>query len=191
MFEGHPSALVAGLTDSEFLLVDSGMLPFLQPDWMAVVNGAMKPGGRVYLHDREKYQLRLLAASNRPPGWRISEPDGEASYANCLLTTLAKGTAESVEIVPGRPVPDLAALTTKQDELEWIAGLPFRYDLLDAQKVMAVFLDAAARGKVDPSQKEWFLTTKVVSKTEAPRMQKFVFRREQKSLETILHISKR
>ena len=190
VFEGHPSALAAGLKESEYLLLDSATLPLLQPDWMAVAKQSMQPGGRVFLHDRGKYQLQLLAATNKPPGWRISEPDGEASYAKCLLTTMAKGSTLSVELVPGSAVPDLAALGTNPDDLEWIAGLPFRYELLDAEKVIAVLLNAVSKGNVDPSQKEWVLTTKVVSKTEAPRIQKFVLRREQKWFKTILHISK-
>jgi hypothetical protein len=191
VFEGHPSALAAGLTDSEFLLLDSGMLKFLQADWMAVARRMMKPGGKVFLHDREKYQLDLLAASDRPPGWCLSEPDGEASYVNCLLTTLAKGTTDSVVIVSGRPVPDLAGLTTDPEELDWIAGLPFRYDLLDAQQVIAVILNAAGKGKVDQSQDEWVLTTKLLSQKDEPKLQTFVFRRERKWLKTILHVSKR
>ena len=190
VFEGHPSALAAGLKESEFLLVDSGMLPFLQPDWMAVARRTMQPGSKIFLHDRAKYQLHLLAASTKPPGWRISEPDGEASYANCLLTTMAKGGAQSVELVPGEAVPDLSALTNNPDELEWIAGLPFRYDLLDAQKVIGILLNAVTKGKVDPSQKEWVLNTKVVAKNHEPRMQKFVFRREQKWFKTILQVTK-
>jgi hypothetical protein len=190
VFEGHPSALAAGVTDSEFLLLDSGMLPHLQPDWMAVVQHAMKPGGKVFLHDRTKYNLHPLAPSARPPGWRIAEPDGEASYANCLLTTLAKGTAESVTIVSGEPLPDLAELTGDPEELDWIAGLPFRYDLLNAGNAIGFLLNTAAKGKVDPQQNEWTLATKLVVQGAEPRILKFVFRRERKWLKTILHVNK-
>jgi hypothetical protein len=191
VFEGHPSALAEGLTDSDFLLLDSGMLPFLQSDWMAVARRAMKPGGKVFLHQRENYRLFPLAVSSMPPGWRISESDGEASYANCLLTTLAKGTAESTEIVSGNPVPDLAGLTTDPQELDWVAGLPFRYDLLDAGKVIAVLLGAAGRSKVNPFRNEWVLKTRLESQKDGPRNQTFVFRRQRKGLKTILHIGKR
>jgi len=190
VFEGHPSALVAGLAESEFLLLDSGMLPFLQSDWMAVAKRTMTAGGKVFLHDRQKYERLRLAASDRPPGWQISEHDGEASYANCLLTTLAKGSAESVTVISGSPVPELARLTKDPEELDWIAGLPFRYDVLDAQKVITLLLRFAGKGKVGLFQKEWILTTKLVRQKDEPRIQTFVFRRERKWLKTVLHFSK-
>jgi hypothetical protein len=190
VFEGHPSALAAGLTDSEFLLLDSAMLPFLQPDWMAVAKRAMTTEGKVFLFGREEYSLNLLAASDRPPGWRISEDDGEASYANCLLTTLAKGSARSVTIISGSPLPDLATLTRDPEELDWIAELPFRYDALDAQEVINVLLGAAGEGKSGLFQKEWVFTAKLLSRGVSS-MHSFLFRRERNWRKTILHISKR
>lgn len=189
-FEGHPSALAAGLRDSEFLILDSGMLPFLQSDWMAVAQSSMRPGGKVFLHHREKQLLAPLTPSSRPPGWRFSAPDGEGSYVNCLLTTMAKGSAESVAIDSGATVPDLARLPTGSEESEWISGLPFRYELLSAKEVIAILLKLAARGKVDIFEKEWVLTTKVASDDSEPRLQSFVLRRERKWTRTILHISK-
>jgi hypothetical protein len=188
-FEGHLSAFRIGVAESEFLLIDSGMLPFLEPDWMPVALGSMRPGGKVLLHDRAKYALVPLAPSNRPPGWRIAEPDGEASYANCLLTTLAKGNAKSVVLVPSQPVPDLASLADSEEELDWIAALPFQYAALNAGKVIAVLESASAKAKADMSQKEWLLPAKLVTGGEV-RMQTFVFRRERKWLKTALHISK-
>jgi hypothetical protein len=68
------------------------------------------------------------------------EPDGEASYANCLLVTLAKGQHTSVSIRPGCPVPNLAGLTEDPEELLWISKLPFKYDELDAELVMKILL---------------------------------------------------
>jgi hypothetical protein len=56
VFEGHPSALAAGVSGSNVLIVDGGMLPFLQPDWMVVVSGAMKFPS-IYVHDRATYRL--------------------------------------------------------------------------------------------------------------------------------------
>jgi hypothetical protein len=190
VFEGHPSALAAGLRDSEFLLLDSGMLPFLQPDWMAVARRTMKPGGKVFLHEREKYRLVRLTTTAKEPGWRFSEADGEASYVNCLLTTMAKGDADSATIVSGEPLPELAAMATDPDELDWIAGLPFRYDLLDARKAITILISSAARGKANDSRNEWVLTTRVVLENGASRIQRFAFRRERSWLKTILHISK-
>ena len=48
--------------------------------------------------------MRLLHArrpSGRAPGWQYSEYDGEMSYANSLLTTLAQGTSPSVLVTSG------------------------------------------------------------------------------------------
>ncbi|MHC4212869.1 MAG: hypothetical protein ACYSWP_05775 [Planctomycetota bacterium] len=69
-----------------------------------------------------------------------SEPDGEASYANCLLVTLAKGRHSSVSIQPGKAVPNLANLTEDPEELDWIHNLPFNYNELDAGLVMKILL---------------------------------------------------
>jgi hypothetical protein len=189
IFEGHSSAFRAGVAESDFLVIDSGMLPLLDPDWMPAALGSMRPGGKVLLHDRAKYRLFPLAPSNRPPGWRIAEPDGEASYANCLLTTLAKGKAQPVVLVPGEPVPELAGLADDEEELDWIAALPFHYGALDSRKVIAVLESASVKAKADTSQKEWLLPVRLMACGEA-RMQTFVFRRERKWLKTALHISK-
>jgi hypothetical protein len=35
-FEGHPGDFPAGVTDTDVLIVDDGMVPFLQPDWAAI-----------------------------------------------------------------------------------------------------------------------------------------------------------
>ncbi len=190
VFEGHPSALAAGLTDSEFLIVDSGMLPFLQPDWMAVAQRSMKPGGEVFLHDRQKWIMAPLVPSSGPPGWHYLVPDGEASYANCLLETLARGSTESVALDSGGPAPDLAGLATEPEQSEWVAGLPFRYESLSAEKVIALLLNLAGRGKVDTFEKEWLLPAKLTSQGGEPKLQTFVLRRQRKWLRTILHISK-
>lgn len=190
VFEGHPSALSAGLAESEFLILDSGMLPFLQTDWMTVAQHAMKPEGKVFLYDRKKTVVLPLAQSNRPPGWRFSEPDGEVSYANCLLTTLAKGSVDSVSIDSGGHVPDLSALATSSEESDWVAELPFRYDSLSAEKVIEILLNLAGRGKVRTFDSEWIVPTKVASQNAEPWLQTFVIRRQRKWMRTILHVSK-
>ena len=98
IFEGHASALALGLEQSDVLVVDSGMLPFLQPDWMQVaqrvMQRVMEDVPRIFVHDRKTYRLLQKVPSH-------VEPDGEGSYANCLLTALGKGIAESVEIATG------------------------------------------------------------------------------------------
>jgi hypothetical protein len=48
VFEGHPSALAAGCRDADIVFVDEGMLAYLQPDWLRVVQGAMwRPDVRI------------------------------------------------------------------------------------------------------------------------------------------------
>ncbi len=44
IFEGHPAALQAGCRAADLLLVDEGMLPFLEenPDWRALAQSAMR-----------------------------------------------------------------------------------------------------------------------------------------------------
>jgi hypothetical protein len=138
VFEGHPSAFESGVRGSDVLIVDSGMLPFIQEDWFEAARRVMRPGAKGFVHKRETYTLLPVAPSGRAPGWQYSEYDGEGSYANCLLTTLARGTSPSAQVTSGRPVPDLAALTTNPEELDWIAGLPFKYDRLNADEVIEI-----------------------------------------------------
>ena len=66
---------------------------------------------------------------------RQQEPDGESSYVNCLLTTLAKRAVVTVNLFPGRGVPPLDQFAETEEERAWIAQLPFHYDSLDANKV--------------------------------------------------------
>jgi hypothetical protein len=119
------------------------MLPFLQKDWAMVAFGAMSKGARIFIHDRNSYALRPIARAKSASGWQYTEPDGEASYANCLLTTMAKAPKRSVRIVAGSPLPDLAQIATDPGELEWISTLPFKYDQLDAEQVMEVLVRPA------------------------------------------------
>lgn len=56
VFEGHPSALAAGCRDADVLIVDGGMVPHLQEDWVTVASGAMKRA-EIYVHDRATYSL--------------------------------------------------------------------------------------------------------------------------------------
>ncbi|MFL6335747.1 MAG: hypothetical protein ACJ754_20750 [Pyrinomonadaceae bacterium] len=136
LFEGHPTAFESGVRDADVLIIDSGMLPFIQEDWYTTALRAMRPGAKIFVHRRQTYTLMPIGPSGRPPGWQYSEYDGERSYANSLLTTLAQGTSPEVRVTSGRPLPDLVTLTTNPDQLDWIAGLPFKYDRLDADKVI-------------------------------------------------------
>ena len=165
IFEGHPSALTAGLEHAEILLLDSGMLPLLQNDWMFVAQRVMDPPRRVLIHSRESHALLPAVPASTPQGWSYSEPDGEASYVNCLLTTLAKsGAGASAKLVTGAPLPDLAGLTQDAVELEWITNLPFRYDQLDAGK--AIELLTNSRSIWQRLKKEWLIKTLLVTQGE-------------------------
>ena len=59
VFEGHESALEAGCKHADVLIVDSGMIPFLRPDWSAVASAAMRTP-TIWVHDRETYSLQVL-----------------------------------------------------------------------------------------------------------------------------------
>lgn len=143
VFEGHPSAFESGVRGSDVLIVDSGMLPFIQSNWAEVAFGVMRPGAKLFVHKRESYALMPVARSRNAQGWQYSEQDGEASYANCLLMMLAKGKRSSIQLTSGHSLPDLADFTTDLEDLDWITGLPFKYDQLDADKVMGIILHAA------------------------------------------------
>jgi len=173
IFEGHPSALAAGLDHADLLLVDSGMLPFLQSDWMAVAQRTMAPN-RVLIYSREHKTLLPAVPASNPEGWAYSEPDGEASYVRCLLTTLAKSYAgASAEIIDGLPLPDLAGLTQNPEELAWIAGLPFHYRQLDARKCIEML--TAKRSVVQRLKKEWVMKALLVTEGE-PKTCQFALR---------------
>jgi hypothetical protein len=143
IFEGHPSAFESGIRNSDVLFVDSGMLPFMQDDWGKIAYKVMRPDAKIFIHDRETYSVQPVARSGSAQGWQYSEPDGEASYANSLLTTLAKGTHNSVRITSGCALPNPADLTINPEELDWIAGLPFKYDELNADEVIKIILHSA------------------------------------------------
>jgi hypothetical protein len=145
---------------------------------MQVVQRVMQANRRVFIHGPKAGRLAPAIPSNQAPGWKYAEPEGEAGYANCLLTTLGKGPGASVEIGTGRGVPNLASLTSNPEVLEWIAGLPFRYESLDPQKVIDVLLTTAGRSKLNPFKKQRTLTTKRVAKDAAPKLVTFELRLE-------------
>jgi hypothetical protein len=147
VFEGHPSAFESGIRNSDVLIIDSAMLPFLQKDWATVAFGAMREGVRILIHDRKTYTLLPVARAKSESGWRYAEPDGEASYANCLLTTMAKAPKRAVHIAAGSPLPNLAQIATDPGELEWISALPFKYGQLDADQIVDTLVRLA---KPDP-----------------------------------------
>jgi hypothetical protein len=138
VFEGHPSALEAGVRNSDALIIDSGMLPFMAENWADTVFKAMNPNPKIFIHDRKSFQLLSVARKDGPPGWRFSTPDGELSYINELLMVVAKARNKTqvVRIVSGQPLPSPKEYTTNVEELEYISTFPFRYEKLDADKIM-------------------------------------------------------
>jgi hypothetical protein len=149
VFEGHRSAFEAGIRNSDMLIIDSAMLPFLQKDWMTVACRAMRQGARMFIHDRKDYSLRPVARAKNQSGWQYTEPDGEASYVNCLLTTMAKAPKRSVRITAGTPLPDLAQIATDAAELDWISALPFKYAQPDAEQIIETLVRLAGVTKPD------------------------------------------
>ena len=163
VFEGHESVFENALRDTDVLVVDSGMIPLLQPDWLHAVERVMGPKPRVLGHDRESHQVRPIARSSKPPGWRFTEPDGELSYVNCLLTTLAKSPRRLVKVDAGQALPDLTKLAADAGAIEWASGLPFRYDALSADKVMGVIHRLAKWEAAKNSRSSGRLETKLAA----------------------------
>jgi hypothetical protein len=169
IFEGHPSAFESGVRGSDVLLVDSGMLPFMQNDWAKVAYRVMRPDAKIFVHERDTFTLLPVAKSKNVKGWQYSEYDGEASYANCLLVILAKGNRPSVVVTSGQALPALADMTTDADDLDWISGLPFKYDRLNADKVIEVFLKASGWSPNKSSQTKGVLKALLVSEDKKPK----------------------
>jgi hypothetical protein len=73
----------------------------------------------------------------------MTEPNTPASYADALLTTLAKVPPMPVVITPGPGVPALLPLTSDPTEQEWVHSLPFDYESLDGTRVLSIILTFA------------------------------------------------
>lgn len=130
---GHEVRVYDGLEqaqEADAVLVDSVLLPELGRDWVTRAQAMAR--GPVHLYVRERQVIEEVVPSRFGAGYHRREPDGEASYANCLLMALAGG----VTLAPGRPVPDLREVTRDERELDWVAGLPFDYARLDAFRVI-------------------------------------------------------
>ena len=59
VFEGHASALAAGLRYADLLIIDGGMLPHLAPTWPQTAKAVMRHF-EAYEHDRATYALKPL-----------------------------------------------------------------------------------------------------------------------------------
>jgi hypothetical protein len=174
VFEGHASMLEHALNDCDVLWIDSAMLPLLEEGWVDVAHRMMASPPRILVCNRKTGQVLPVVKSNDAKGWRYSEPDGEASYANCLLTTLAKNSPVPVQVAASDPVPDLARLTSNPQQLEWIRGLPFRYEALNAARVIAIIQRASKLPAPNGSPSSGTLIAQVAS--EGGKREKVSFR---------------
>jgi hypothetical protein len=145
VFEGHPSAFESGVRNSDVLLVDSGMLPFMQEDWAEVALRVMRPGARILVHERETYQLRQLVSpgGDDEPGHVAPASNAVECYADILLRLLLIGARTSVQLTSGETLPNLADFAATPEHLRQIASLPFKHDELNADKVIDHLLHAA------------------------------------------------
>jgi len=66
VFEGHPSALVAGCEGSTLLLVEQAMAEHLQPDWMSVAASAMK-APNILMFGRDGSVAKIVPDGNPTP----------------------------------------------------------------------------------------------------------------------------
>ena len=60
VFEGHASALEAGCSNADALLVDSAMIPVLPAGWQETARAAMR-SANILVHDRATFQLRIVS----------------------------------------------------------------------------------------------------------------------------------
>jgi hypothetical protein len=141
VFEGHQSAFEPGVRNSDLVLVDSAMLPFLQDDWVEVAHRLMPAGSKILVHVRDVDVVVPVIRDDSEKGWYLGEPDGEVSYVNCLLTTLEPDS--SIRVCEGSTVPNLAVLTDDPKKRAWIAELPFDYEELDAKFIIDTILRLA------------------------------------------------
>src|SRR5947208_14344866 len=71
------------------------------------------------------------------------KPGAEESYVNVLLTTLAKGPASVVALMPGISPPSLSSFARDADEQDWIDSYHFNYEQLDGTKIVSLILTLA------------------------------------------------
>src|SRR6266545_342117 len=66
IFEGHPSAFASGIRNSDVLVVDSGMEPFLVENWREVAFAVMRPNPLILIHNRQTYALEQIRRVTDP-----------------------------------------------------------------------------------------------------------------------------
>ena len=137
VFEGHPSAFDSGVRDADMLLMDSGMVPFVQFDWVDAAQRVMRPEGKIFLHDRKTFTLSLYSKIEGQP-----TPNVEAKYVEFLLRILMRAPKRLVDVTAGEMVPDLLELATSPTDRDWISRSIDR-DKIDAEKVIELLLQTA------------------------------------------------
>jgi hypothetical protein len=90
-----------------------------------------------------------LVRSKGSDGTGESEPDGEPSYANCLLVTLARSPGKTALLKSGQSVPNLETIATDPKDLAWIYGMPFNYTRLNSDIVMKIIF--SVKGSLQPN----------------------------------------
>jgi hypothetical protein len=73
VFEGHPSAFVAGCRHADVLIVDSSMVDSLEEDWQDHAAAVMH-NANILVHDRGTFQLRILH--------KVGEQQGALGFAD-------------------------------------------------------------------------------------------------------------
>lgn len=147
VFEGHPSAFESGVRGSDILMVDSGMLPFIQKDWKEVAFRVMRPGAKVLEHERATYQLKQHFQPGAPNIPLVLSPEEQIDwYVGSLIRLLLVGTHTSAQLTSGETLPDLADFATTDEVRAQIASLPLRHTELDADKVIDRILKQAGWG---------------------------------------------
>lgn len=138
VFEGHPSAFDSGIRDADVLLMDSGMLPFVQFNWVEAAERVMQPEGKIFLHDRKTFTLSLYSKAEES----APKSNVEANYVEFLLRTLMRAAQSSVEITAGEIVPDLSNLATKSTDRDWLSKNIER-DKIKAEKAIDILVHKA------------------------------------------------
>ena len=163
VFEGHPSAFESGVRGSDALVVDSAMKPFLQRDWVEVARRVMNQGGRIIVCDRETENFVQILNRGATPDQAVARIGQEGLYVAFLLTFLIRGDRSSVEVTSGSVVPDLAELTRKPEDLQWLSRQGFELAKLNADVVIDKLLRDAGWSWRTPFKKTGVLQSPIVT----------------------------
>jgi hypothetical protein len=151
----------SGVRGCDVLFVDSGMLPFIQLNWIEWAGRVMNEGARIFVHDRATYTLSQIAIN---PGAAQSKARTEAQYAELLLRMLIIATRRSIEITSGTMVPDLAELIKDPAGRDWLSkSFAIEREKLDADSVIDRLLQRAGWRWYTPFKREGVLRAAVTT----------------------------